>query len=83
MIGAKLSVVEGDRGCLLAVQGEGMIGEDYQVYISDGPALGQVLVLGCGDPTAGGKQKTITFKNPISCSVPLPYQNLYHCYRNI
>lgn len=44
-----------DRGCLLAVQGEGVCGEDYQVFVSDGRALGQVLVLGRGDPAAGGK----------------------------
>ncbi|XP_070704337.1 SRC kinase signaling inhibitor 1 [Pempheris klunzingeri] len=43
-----------DRGCLLAVQGgEGMFGEDYQVFIPDGPAVGQVLVLGRRDPAAG------------------------------
>lgn len=39
-----------------------MIGEDYQVFLSDGRALGQVLVLGCGDPTAGGKQGAIALK---------------------
>lgn len=48
----------------MAVQGEGMIGEDYQVYISDGPPFGQVLVLGCGDLTAGGKQKQSHLKIP-------------------
>lgn len=45
-----------DRGCFLAAQDERMIGEDYQVFLSDGRAFGQVLVLGCSDPTAGGKQ---------------------------
>lgn len=45
-----------DRGCLLAVQGEGMFGEDYQVFLSDGRPVGQVLVLGHSDPAAGGKQ---------------------------
>lgn len=45
-----------DGGCLLAVQGEGMFGEDYQVFISDGRAVGQVLVLGRRDPAAGGKR---------------------------
>lgn len=45
-----------DRGCLLAVQGEGAFGEDYQVFVSDGRAVGQVWVLGCRDPAAGGKR---------------------------
>lgn len=53
-----------DRGCLLAVQGEGMFGEDYQVFISDGPAVGQVLVLGRRDPAEGGKQGSIPLKIP-------------------
>ena len=44
-----------DRGCLLAVQGEGMFGEDYQVFVSDGRAVGQVLLLESRDPAAGGK----------------------------
>ncbi len=51
-----------DRGCLLAVQGEGMFGEDYQVFIPDGRAVGQVLVLGRRDPAAGGKQGSIALK---------------------
>lgn len=45
-----------DRGCLLAVQGAGMFGEDYQVFTPDGRAVGQVLVLGPMDAAAGGKQ---------------------------
>lgn len=36
-----------------SLQGGGMFGEDYQVFISD---VGQVLVLGCEDPALGGKQ---------------------------
>lgn len=54
--------MEMDRGCLLAVQGEGMFGEDYQVFVSDGPAVGQVLVLGRRDPAAGGKRGSIPLK---------------------
>ncbi|KAK1878220.1 Acyl-CoA ligase M9, partial [Dissostichus eleginoides] len=42
-----------DQGCLLGVQGEGMYGEDYQVFLPDGRAVGQVLVLGPLDPDAG------------------------------
>ncbi|XP_053708730.1 SRC kinase signaling inhibitor 1 isoform X4 [Synchiropus splendidus] len=38
-----------DQGCLLAVEGEGLFGEDYQVFISDGESVSQVLVLGCKD----------------------------------
>nr|XP_029136726.1 SRC kinase signaling inhibitor 1 [Labrus bergylta] len=34
------------------MQGEGIFGEDYQVFISDGTALSQVLVLGHRDPAA-------------------------------
>lgn len=49
-------------GCLLAAQGKRMIGEDYQVFLSDGRAFGQMLVLDCRDPTAGGKQGTIALK---------------------
>lgn len=44
-----------DRDCLLAVQGEGIVGEDYRVFIADGQAVSQVLVLGRRDPDAGGK----------------------------
>lgn len=51
-----------DRGCLLAVQGEGMFGEDYQVFLSDGRAVGQVLVLEHRDPAEGGKQGSILLK---------------------
>lgn len=51
-----------DRGYMLAVQGEGMFGEDYQVFISDGRAVGQVLVLGRRDPAAGGKQGSFPLK---------------------
>lgn len=54
-----------DRGCLLAVQGEAMFGEDYQVFVCDGRAVGQVLMLGRGDPDAGGKQVSILLK--IQC----------------
>lgn len=50
------------RGSLLAAQGKRMIGEDYQVFISDGQAFGQMLVLGCRDPTAGGKRGTVELK---------------------
>lgn len=47
-----------DRGCLLAVQGEEeMFGEeDHQVLLSDGRAVGQVLVLGRRRLAAGGKR---------------------------
>lgn len=45
-----------DRGCLLAVQGEGIVGEDYRVFIADGEAVSQVLVLGRRDPDVGGKR---------------------------
>lgn len=51
-----------DRGCLLAVQGEGMFDEDYQVFLSDGRAVGQVLLLGHRLPAAGGKQGSIPLK---------------------
>lgn len=44
-----------ERGCLLAVQGEGLFGEDYQVFISDAQAVGQVLVLGRDEAAAGGE----------------------------
>lgn len=44
-----------DAGCLLVAQGEELTDEDYRVFLSDGPALGQVWVLGCGDPDAEGK----------------------------
>lgn len=46
-----------DAGCLLAAQGEDLTDEDYRVFLSDGPALGQVWVLGCGDPDAEGKTR--------------------------
>lgn len=45
-----------ERGCLLAAQGEGVFGEDYQVFVSDGRAMGQVWVLGRREPAAGGKR---------------------------
>jgi len=45
-----------DRGCWLGVVGEEMFGEDYQVFLPDGWPLGQMLVLECRDPAAGGKQ---------------------------
>lgn len=35
-----------------------MIGEDCQVFVSDGRAFGQVL-LGCEDSTAAGKQEIV------------------------
>jgi len=33
-----------------------MFGEDYQVFLPDGRAVGQVLVLGRGERAAGGKR---------------------------
>lgn len=41
---------------MLADQGEGMFGEDYQVFTPDGQAVGQVLVLGPMDAVGGGKR---------------------------
>ena len=58
----KLQVEWMDRGCLLAVPGEGMFDEDYQVFISDGRGVNQVLVLGCRDPAAEGKHGFIPFE---------------------
>lgn len=50
-----------DGGCLLAAQGEGVMGDDYQVLLSDGRALGQVWVLqGCRDPAAEGKRRALS-----------------------
>ncbi|XP_026020211.1 SRC kinase signaling inhibitor 1 isoform X6 [Astatotilapia calliptera] len=46
-----------DRGCLLADQGEGMFGEDYQVFTPDGRAVGQVLVLGPMDAVGGDPER--------------------------
>lgn len=51
-----------DRECLLAEQGEGMFGEDFQVFISDGRAVGQVLVRGHRDLAEGGNQGFIPLK---------------------
>lgn len=53
--GEAAQVEQMDRGCLLAVQGEGIVGEDYRVFIADGQAVSQVLVLGRRDPDVGGK----------------------------
>lgn len=69
-----------DRGCLLAVQGEGMFGEDYQVFIPDGRAVGQVLVLGRRDPAAGGKQGSIALK--IQHQSKATFLDLLQFYRN-
>ncbi|CAB1453703.1 unnamed protein product [Pleuronectes platessa] len=49
------------------MQGEEMFDDDYQVFLPDGRAVGQVLVLGRGHPAAGG----------LSCS-----GSFFHvCYR--
>lgn len=57
---SRVQVDEMDAGCLLEEQGEGMMGEDYQVFLSDGRALGQVWVLqGCRDPAAEGKRRAV------------------------
>lgn len=66
-----------DRGCFLAAQDERMIGEDYQVFLSDGRAFGQVLVLGCSDPTAGGKQGGL-----IALKIQLSVTETCNCSRS-
>lgn len=59
-----VQVDEMDAGCLLAAQGEGVMGEDYQVFLSDGRALGQVWVLqGCRDPAAEGKRRALSMSS--------------------
>lgn len=54
-----------DTGGFLGVQGEGMFGDDYQVFLPDGRPVGQVWVLGCSDGAAAGKavqlQKSIIY----------------------
>lgn len=55
---------EMDAGCLLAAQGEGVMDEDYQVFLSDGRALGQVWVLqGCRDPAAEGRRRAVSMSS--------------------
>lgn len=51
-----------------------MVGEDYQVFLSDGGACGPVLVWGYKEPIAGGKQGKIALLQisrivPETCSV--------------
>jgi len=73
-----------DQGCLLGVQGEGIYGEDYQVFLPDGRAVGQVLVLGPLDPDAGGKQGSIPLKfhsNPLFSKATI--LNQLHCHGNL
>lgn len=77
-----------DRGCLLADQGEGMFGEDYQVFTPDGRAVGQVLVLGPMDAVGGGKRVQLQRWNPLRNSALafekfylFIYLDLLHCCR--
>lgn len=68
-----------DRDCLLAVQGEGIVGEDYRVFIADGQSVSQVLVLGHRDPDGGGKH----VQPQIRCQTLSCFLNIFHFYRNL
>lgn len=58
-----------DAGCLLAAQGEELTDEDYQMFLSDSSPLGQVWVLGCGDPEAEGKTCAVRHQCQKPCSL--------------